>query len=195
MQFIRLAACSAAILASALLASPARALELVDASIGVAAVDTSFSTDTLISTDFGVDDFSPVTLTWELGAADAGQTFDFNAIVRNVVFAEWGLLDVRISGASFASLGDTTGLRTGAAQTALEAGTATIRFAGPETLEAYLGNPFDAGYANWRIATAGLEAGQRFTLTFAPAVPEADRGTMLLAGLIALAWVVSRQRI
>ena len=179
-------------LAALCLCQPAQAVTLDTSVLNGNALDTRFSTSSLLALDLTMINAMPVGLSFTIEADDiAAGGIDFNAIVRE------------ISGFGIGSLS----LTTGGAPISLTAGTVratTVNgdllyadfFASAPVSEFYVGNPFlEAGPIDWHIGFAGLSAGDRFTLDLAitPSVPEPREWMMMLGGLGMIAMSARRR--
>ena len=139
---------------------------------------TDFSTDGTISFDLDlVDPHHPLRLDFELSAADAGATIDFDAIVRNFSGDGLSRLFVSLSVAGFDTIG-----------------TVTRSFGGSgRGVDLFIGDPLGTpGAADWRIDTGALQAGDLLSITIG--VPEPDSRALLLAALLALGWTARARR-
>ncbi|MGC4403193.1 hypothetical protein [Methyloversatilis sp. MC4-4] len=164
------------------LSLPAHAVTMDSATLNGNLLDTSFSTPSLIALDVSLLNNAALSFSFVLDAADiAAGGADFNAILRDASGFGIGSLNVTTGGAPVS-------------WTAGSVRAATVNgdlldanfFAGATVTEFYFGNPFyEGGLADWRIAFAGLSAGDRFTLDIAttPAVPEPREWMMMLGGL------------
>jgi hypothetical protein len=181
------------VLAALCLCQPAQAITLGTSTLNGNAVDTSFSTSSLLTIDLTFINALPVGLSFTIDADDiiAGG-IDFNAIVREVSGSGIGSLSVTTGGAPIS-------LNVGTTRAATVTGDLLSDnfFAGAPVAEFYLGNPFfDDGLIDWRIGFAGLSAGDRFTLDLAitPSVPEPREWMMMLGGLGMILLSAIRQR-
>jgi hypothetical protein len=147
-------------------------------------VVTDYSSAGLVSFDLDLAQLRNSTLTFTLEAADlAAPTLSFNALVRNLSGAGLHSFGFQLQGISFAGdegsvtpafgsvsnlIADSTGVR--------------VDFGAPEYAELHFGNPTSAaGKFDWTFSTAGLQAGDTFTIT--SAVPEPGNVALMLAGL------------
>lgn len=181
-------------LAAALCLSPAaQAVSLSTSNLNGNALDTSFSTASLIAFDLDLSNTLPVTLMFSLDADDIVRGgADFNALIREITDA--GIPGLRLTlsaGAGFdlveppraATLtGDAlTGSVFAASPADLSLGFATA--AGDPVTEIYLGNPFlEEGFQDWHVNFGGMAVGDQFTLSVA-VVPEPGEWALMLAGL------------
>jgi hypothetical protein len=181
--------CTAAALAcGALLAAPASAV--VVSSVSGPSVNTvsDFSTAGLAALNFDIGQlYTSTTIQFTLEDADIGAPLLFNAVVANLTGAGIGNFFVSLANATFQTVGGVETLFGATATTSLD-GTmqyASIRFDPADTYGFNLGDPFAGGqYPDWEISTAGLSAGDSFSLTMGTPVSEPGTLVLLLAALI-----------
>ena len=180
------------VLAALCLCQPAQAVSLGTSTLNGNAIDTSFSTSSLLAIDLSFINALPVGLSFTIDAEDiiAGG-IDFNAIVREVSGSGIGSLSVTTGGAPIS-------LNVGTVRASTVDGDLLSEnfFAGAPVAEFYLGNPlFEVGPTDWRIGFAGLSAGDSFTLDLAitPSVPEPSEWMMMLGGLGMIVLSASRR--
>lgn len=146
------------------------------------AVDTLFTAGTHIGVDISFTSGAPVVLSFVLDADDiAAGVLTFDSIIREITGGDLSPLRLSLAGASFSLAGDATALD-GSALAIGGSGNSWTLSPASATNEAYIGDPFDGGGADWQISTAGLAAGQGITLTVSQ-VPEPQSMALLLAGL------------
>ena len=172
---------------------PASAALLVGQATAGASVATDFSSDGLIAFDLDLADAQPVRLDFLLGAADVGGVLDLNAVLRNLTGAGLDRLYLSLSIGSFDAAGSVTRPFGGGATTVnIDGRLASLLFDGPEFLDVFVGNPFaEPGFADWRIDTRGLNAGDVLAITIA--VPEPGAVALVLSALLALGAVRARR--
>lgn len=181
-------------LAAALCLSPAaQAVSLSASTLNGNALDTGFSTASLIAFDLDLSNTLPVTLTFSLDADDIVRGgADFNALIREITDAGIPGLRLTLSGGTGFDLVESpraatllgeapTGWVIPASGADLSLGFATT--AGDRVTEIYLGNPLlEEGLQNWHVSFGGMAAGDQFALTVA-VVPEPGEWMLMLAGL------------
>ncbi|RZI85736.1 MAG: hypothetical protein EOP38_04020 [Rubrivivax sp.] len=171
----------------ALTSSPAFAATFIGSQTTGHSVVTDYAAEGLISFDLDLKDWAPVTLSYQLTAADLGAGLDFNAVLRNLSGIGLNHITVSLTGATFQSLGTVTRSFDPAASVALANGgqQAVVNLGSPEYLDIAMGNALgSAGARNWVINTTGLQAGDVLTATVA--VPEPQSHALALVGLIAI---------
>jgi hypothetical protein len=180
------------VLAALCLCQPAQAVSLGTSTLNGNAIDTSFSTSSLLAIDLSFINALPVGLSFTIDAEDINAGgIDFNAIVREVSGSGIGSLRVTTSGAPIS-------LNVGTVRASTVEGDLLSEnfFVGAPVAEFYLGNPlFEVGPTDWRIGFAGLSAGDSFTLDLAitPSVPEPSEWMMMLGGLGMIVLSASRR--
>ena len=172
---------------------PASAALLVGQATAGTSVATDFSGDGLIAFDLDLADAQPVRLDFLLGAADVGRVLDLNAVLRNLTGVGLDRLYLSLSIGSFDAAGSVTRPFGGGATTVnIDGRLASLLFDGPEFLDVFVGNPFaEPGFADWRIDTRGLNAGDVLAITIA--VPEPGAVALVLSALLALGAVRARR--
>ncbi len=174
---------------------PAAALTLQGSSLSGAGAFTDHSAPGLLAFDFEPHSLNTgLSVTYVLGSDDLSAPLSFNAVVRNLTQAPLGIevLRLGISGASFGAPGSVSRAFGGATTLTLAGTEATLRLQPAEFFEIELGDAFGTtpGASNWTLSVAGLNAGDRITIT--AAVPEPETWAMLAAGL-ALLGAATRQ--
>lgn len=180
---------------SALASTSAMASVFIDAVATPGNEVADFSEAGLIAFNLDLTQLSTVTLNYQITAADLAGPITFNAVIANV--GALNLENVRLSlGSSrFETIGTVSRAFGGTATVSSSAGgaSALISLGSPEYYELEVGDVFgQAGRVNWRIATAGLQAGDTLSITLA--VPEPQTYAMLIAGLGIVAVAVRRRR-
>lgn len=158
-------------------------------------VVTDWSAGGLVSFDLDLAQLRNTTLTFTLEAADlAGPTLDFNALVRNLSGAGLSSFGFRVDGIAFSGAqGSVTPAFGTVASITAQDKFVNVGFGAPEYAELHFGNPLgDSGRFNWSFSTAGLQAGDTFTIT--SAVPEPSNVALMLAGLGVFALVRRRRQ-
>lgn len=157
---------------------------------------TDYSLGSALAFDIDFASLSSVTLNFSLEAADfSGDPLTFNALVRDLSFAGFNGVNIKLSGISFvapAGTITTDGFASvSASGSSLSQAWATFNPA--VTSEFYIGNPLmQAGAADWTLNLNGLQAGDQFSITVA--VPEPETYAMLVAGLAVVASVGRRRK-
>lgn len=182
---------SATALLAAFVSLPAHAftVEVVDASGND--VDSSFSLPGMLSVEFGLKNTLPVTLGITAEAGDPA-SLPFNAALKNLIGEGFERITFALQGTTFSTTGSAASTF-GSIATVSGSGTlASVSFAGPEYVEAYIGDWFlDGSGSDFAIDLAGATGPVYLTLT--ASVPEPSTWAMLIAGL-ALATSAGRRR-
>jgi hypothetical protein len=143
---------------------------------------TDYSTPALIAFDLDVQDFSGTRINFVLEDGDLLGPLSLNALVRNL--SGYGLQHFTFSlqGIRFLSPGSVTPAFGTVQQIRNTGGAAAITFGAAEFAEFQFGNPFAlTGSSDWILNTAGLQAGDSFSIT--ATVPEPASLTLLLSAL------------
>ena len=157
---------------------------------------TDYSLGSALAFDIDFASLSSVTLNFSLESADfSGDPLSFNALVRDLSFAGFNGVSIKLSGISFAAPAGTITTdgfaSVSASGSSLSQAWATFNPA--VTSEFYIGNPLmQAGAADWTLNLNGLQAGDQFSITVA--VPEPETYAMLVAGLAVVASVARRRK-
>ena len=163
--------------------------------VGAATV-TDYSMGSALAFDIDFASLSSVTLNFSLESADfSGAPLTFNALVRDLSFAGFNGVNIKLSGISFAAPAGTITTdgfaSVSASGSSLSQAWAT--FSPALTSEFYIGNPLmQAGTADWTLNLNGLQAGDQFSIMVA--VPEPETYAMLVAGLAVVASVARRRQ-
>ncbi|MBU0602548.1 MAG: hypothetical protein KKD25_09130 [Gammaproteobacteria bacterium] len=179
-------------LAGALVISaPTHAVTLDSATLNGNALDTSFSSASLLALDLTLFNALPTAMSFVVDADDiAAGGIDFNALIREVSGAGLPGLRLTLSGARFGSIGSARGAtQSGDLPDVTFGGSATdvivsaVASASASFTEIYVGNPFyEDTLDDWRIAFDTMHAGDVFSLNVA-VVPEPREWMLMLAGL------------
>ena len=152
---------------------------------------TDYSGAGIVSFDLDLRDFSATTLGFVLEQGDLGGPLSLNALVRNLAGAGIERFTFRLQGIGFAGAGSVTPAFGTLGR--VEAGefAAAIDFAAPEYAEFQFGNVLGGG-RDWLLDTAGLRAGDAFTIT--ASVPEPSTSLLMLPMLCLAGLVAARRR-
>jgi hypothetical protein len=187
----------AAVCAALTLSSAAHAVVLTGASGGNATAN--YSGAGAVSFDLDLATFAPTTFSFVLEAADLAGPLTFNALVRNLSGAALDHFSFGLQGIAFASAGSVTPAFGAVGGVTFGPQGANVAFRSPEWAEFQFGNPFgDAGKSDWLLSTAGLRAGDTFTITaastIAAEVPEPGSLALLVPSLCMLGLMAARRR-
>lgn len=152
---------------------------------------TDYSTPGAVSFDLDLQDFSTTTLDFVLEAGDLQGPLSFDALVRNLAGAELNRFTFSLQGITFAGAGSVT--PSFGTLGAVEAGASAVAidFASPEWAEFQFGDVLGNGGSDWLLATAGLNAGDRFSIT--ATVPEPSTAALMLP-MLCLAGLMAARR-
>lgn len=175
--------------AAALALSGAANAALLTGSTGANPVE-DFSGAGSVAFNLDLQDFSSTTLNFVLEADDLQGPLSFDALVRNLAGADLNRFSFSLQGIRFAGAGSVT--PSFGSIGAIDAGAtaAVIDFATPEYAEFQFGDVFGGAGQDWLLDTAGLQAGDSFSIT--ATVPEPSTAALVLpmlcmAGLSAAA--------
>ena len=184
----------------ALLASPASAVQVTGTSGSAAngiTIGGDFSGAGVLAFEYAFTNQATTTLHFTLEAGDIGAPLSFSALIANINGLDTPYFSFSLSGTHFDFIGT--------AQTSFTNMPAIVTGGGPYAQ--LLGNPSDShGYevgdflltgagTDWRIDTAGMSAGDGFSLTLIAApVPEPGTLAMMATGLAAMGAVARRRR-
>ena len=156
-------------------------------------VDTSFSSASMLSVDYGFKNHGSVVLQIGVEAND-GPVLAFNALARNLIGLGMPYLVLELDGTQFASLGSAQGSFGSVATVSGGPSEVTIALAPAEFFQVAVGDWFlDGSGVDFGIDLAGL-AGSSFTLTATAAVPEPETYALMLGGLALVAAMRRRRR-
>lgn len=155
-----------------------------------------FSDAGALSFTLGLENLTPVSLTYVVGGADGAQ-LAFDALIDNFLRTPMKSLVFALdNGATFGSLGSAHAPFSTVSVSRLSNSTARLAFG--DNGEGYgveVGDVFGttAGATDWLIQLNGLQAGQSFTMTITTAVPEPSTYALVVTGL-AVAGIAARRR-
>ncbi len=179
-------------LAAGLLLSCAAHAVVLTGSTGSNTV-TDYSSAGSVSFDLDLENFSATTLNFVLEADDLAGPLRFDALVRNLAGAGLGRFTFSLQGIGFAGDGSVTPAFGSVGAIDASPFAAGISFAAPEFAEFEFGDVFgNAGSADWLLATAGLRAGDSFSIT--ATVPEPSTAALLLPMLCMAGLMAARRR-
>jgi len=146
-----------------------------------------------VSFDLDLHNFSGTSLTFTLEDDDLLGPLTFDALVRNLASVALERFTFSLQGIRFAAPGTVTPAFGSVG--AIDSGdfAAGIGFASPEYAEFQFGDVFgDAAAADWLLDTAGLRAGDTFTIT--ATVPEPSSAALVLPMLCMAGLMAARRR-
>lgn len=154
---------------------------------------TDYSTPGAVTFDLDLANFSTTTLNFVLEAGDLAGPLTFDALVRNLSGAGLERFTFTLQGITFAGAGTVTPAFGTLGSVTSGATAAAISFATPEFAEFQFGDVFgNAGAADWLLATAGLNAGDGFSIT--ASVPEPSSIALMLPMLCLAGLTAARRR-
>ncbi len=143
---------------------------------------TDYSAPSLIAFDLDLNNFSSTRINFVLEDSDLAGPLSMNALVRNLSGQGLKHFTFSLQGISFAAPGSVTPAFGTIKQMTFNGSSAAISFALPEFAEFQFGNPFVVDdKSDWVLDTAGLRAGDAFSIT--ATVPEPGTFTLLLSAL------------
>lgn len=156
-------------------------------------LDYSTAGQVAFDLDLGIADFGSTRLEFTLEEADLLGPLSLNALVRNLSGAALDNFRFGLDGITFAAAGSITPTFGTLGQTSHGADYASITFSSPEWAEFHFGNPLsEAGATDWLLSTAGLRAGDTFTIT--ADVPEPSTAALMLSALCMSSLLTMRRR-
>jgi hypothetical protein len=178
--------------AGALVLSGAANAALLTGSAGSNPVE-DFSGAGSVAFNLDLRDFSSTTLHFVLEADDLQGPLSFDALVRNLAGADLNRFSFSLQGIRFAGAGSVTPSFGSVASIDAGATAAAIDFATPEYAEFQFGDVFGlVGQSDWLLDTAGLQAGDRFSVT--ATVPEPSTAALVLPMLCLGLMAAARRR-
>lgn len=153
-----------------------------------------YSSDSLLSFDLDLVNFSPVTLNFVVDADDLSSPYlSFNFLARNLTGDLFERFHVSLNGVTFSGIGTVTPTFGTLVSSGSGATAAWVIFSPPEPAELYFGNPLGlGGQSDWVLNLSGKNNGDVFTIT--TAVPEPATWMTMLAGLTLLGYSAIRRR-
>jgi hypothetical protein len=181
-------------LAFALTLAPAgHAAVLTGSSVHGGNTVADYSTPGAVSFDLDLEHFAPTRLDFRLEADDLLGPLSLNAIVRNLSGAALTAFDFRLEGIRFAQAGSVTPTFGTLGRISYGSDYASIDFRTPEWAEFHFGDPLGAASAtDWLLNTAGLRAGDTFSIT--AEVPEPSTAALMLSALCMSSLLALRRR-
>ena len=171
-----------ALTASLAFSGAANAVVLTSITGSPANLVTDYSAPSLIAFDLDLHNFSSTRINFVLEDGDLAGPLSMNALVRNLSGQGLKHFTFSLQGISFATPGSVTPAFGTIKQMTVNGSAAAISFALPEFAEFQFGNPFAInGNSDWVLDTAGLRAGDAFSIT--ATVPEPGTFTLLLSAL------------
>jgi hypothetical protein len=168
--------------ASLAFSGAAHAVLLTSTTGSPANLTTDYSAPSLIAFDLDLHNFSSTRINFVLEDGDLAGPLSMNALVRNLSGEGVKHFTFSLQGISFATPGSVTPAFGTIKQMTFNGSAASISFAAPEFAEFQFGNPFAlSGSSDWVLDTAGLRAGDAFSIT--ASVPEPGTFTLLLSAL------------
>jgi hypothetical protein len=190
MNFIKLIT---AVFTALVLASGAQAAVLQSTSGPAGNTVTDFSSAGMVAFNLDLATLPGSTLTFVLEEGDLAGPLSMNAVVANLTGIPLNNFSFLLDGISFAAAGSVTPAFGSLGNVGFDAHSAVIDFASAEPAEFHFGNPFGlAGQDDWLLSTAGLRAGDSFTIT--AQVPEPSMLALMLPMLCAGLWMARRRR-
>jgi hypothetical protein len=181
------------VLTALALSGPAHAAVLTSTSGSPANVVTDYSAPALVSFDLDLKNLSATRLNFLVEEADLLGPLSLNAIIRNLSGEGFRHFNFALEGISFAAAGSVTPAFGTLGGTGFTSNLATIDFATPEWAEFHFGNPLGTiGNNDWLLNTAGLRAGDSFSIT--ASVPEPSTIMLMLLAMTAMLLRANRNK-
>lgn len=160
---------------------------------------TDYSGAGLASFDLDLATFAPTTFSFRLEDADLAGPLAFNALVRNVAGTALDEFSFVLDGIAFLAAGSVTPAYGTVGSSGYGAHTANVAFSAPEWAEFQFGNALGTpGASDWLLDTAGLRAGDTFTITAATVraaeVPEPSSALLALTALSLLGLTAMKRK-
>jgi hypothetical protein len=154
---------------------------------------TDYSAAGAVSFDLDLENFAPTRLAFVLEEADLLGTLSLNAIIRNLSGDGISRFSFSLQGIGIAAVGSVTPTFGSVDQVNVGSNGAGIVFGRPEWAEFHFGNALgEAGASDWLLDTAGLRAGDSFSIT--AEVPEPSTAALMLSALCMSSLLVVRRK-
>jgi hypothetical protein len=190
MNFIKLIV---AALAALVLSHGANAAVLLGTTGSAANAATDYSAPGLASFNLDLNEFSNTTLSFRLEQADLLGPLSLSAMVMNLTGVPLTQFNFVLQGISFAGAGSVTPTFGTLGSVGFDSDSAHIAFASAEPAEFHFGNPLGVmGQTDWLLDTAGLQAGDVFSIT--AQVPEPSTIALLIPMLCMASLMIARGR-
>ena len=193
MQAKTLCALACALAVTLTLSPAGHAAVLTGSSVHGGNAVSDYSTPGAVSFDLDLARFAPTRLDFRLEADDLLGPLSLNAIVRNLGGTALTAFAFRLDGIRFDQAGSVTPTFGTLGGTDYGSDYASIDFRTPEWAEFHFGNPLGvAGATDWLLSTAGLRAGDTFSIT--AEVPEPSTAALMLSALCMSGLLAMRRR-
>ncbi|MEH6435263.1 PEP-CTERM sorting domain-containing protein [Massilia sp. DD77] len=190
MHFIKMIA---AAFAALMLSSGAQGAVLLSSSGSPDNAVTDYSAAGLVSFNLDLKNFTGTTLNFVLEEEDLLGPLHLSAMVLNLRGLPFPHFNFSLQGIGFAGAGSVTPAFGVLGSVTHDSGKAAIRFVQAEPAEFHFGNPLGLqGQTDWVLDTAGLRAGDRFTIV--AEVPEPSTMALLLPMLCMAGVMAARRR-
>lgn len=183
----------AAGLAALALSHGANAAILLSTNGSPANLTTDYSAPGVVSFNLELNDFSATKLNFALEEADLSGPLSLSAMILNLTGTPISQFGFVLQGISFAGAGSVAPTFGTLGKVRHDSGSVGIGFAHAEPAEFHFGNPLGLqGQSDWLLHTAGLRAGDRFSIV--AQVPEPPTGALVLPMLCMAALMAARRR-
>lgn len=190
MKFVKLLVAALAALA---LSNGSNAAVLLNTTGASANVATDYSAPGLASFNLDLNSFGNTTLNFRLEDADLLGPLSLSAMVMNLTGVPVSQFSFQLQGISFAAAGSVTPTFGTLGNVVFDSDSVGISFAGAEPAEFHFGNPLGLqGQTDWLLSTAGLRAGDVFSIT--AQVPEPSTLALLIPMLCMASLMAARGR-
>jgi hypothetical protein len=190
MTIVKFIAAAAAALA---LSTTAEAALLVGTNGSPANIATDYSAAGLVSFNLDLSNFTATRLNFVLEEADLLGPLSLSAMILNLSGVPVSQFNVGLQGIAFAGAGSVSAGFGTLGKVSYGSHNAGIGFVNAEPAEFYFGNPLGlSGQSDWILDTAGLSAGDSFSIT--AQVPEPSTVALMLPMLCMAGVMVARRR-